>query len=87
MIGDVARQLTVSRDTLATAVRELTGSTPSDCRTRLRLNRAKALLADTGRPISRIAEDVGYPDPSYFTRIFTRHTGASPSAFRRQQQS
>ncbi|WP_194927457.1 helix-turn-helix domain-containing protein [Catenulispora pinisilvae] len=85
-IGDIARQLAVSRDTLATAVRELTGSTPTDYRTRLRLNRAKSLLTDTDRPIARIAEDVGYPDPAYFTRIFTKSIGLAPSAFRRQQK-
>ncbi|WP_327299424.1 MULTISPECIES: AraC family transcriptional regulator [unclassified Streptomyces] len=29
---------------------------------------------------------MGYPDPAYFTRVFTRHLGTTPTAFRRQQQ-
>ena len=37
--------------------------------------------------IARIAEDVGYPDPAYFTRIFTKSIGLAPSAFRRQQKT
>ncbi|WP_034263587.1 helix-turn-helix domain-containing protein [Actinospica robiniae] len=86
-IGAVAHELSVSRDTLATAVRELTGSTPTEYLTRLRLNRSKTLLADTDLPVFRVAKDVGFPDPAYFTRVFTKYTGVAPTAFRRQQQS
>ncbi len=86
-IGAVAHELSVSRDTLATAVRELTGSTPTEYLTRLRLNRSKTLLADTDLPVFRVAKDVGFPDPAYFTRVFTKFIGVSPTAFRRQQRS
>ncbi|WP_419999653.1 AraC family transcriptional regulator [Streptomyces boninensis] len=86
-IGAVARRLGVSRDTLSVAVRELTGSTPSDYLTRRRLDRAKALLAETDRPVAAVARSVGYPDPAYFTRVFTRKTGVPPSVFRQQQKS
>jgi AraC-like DNA-binding protein len=86
-IGEVAHELSVSRDTLATAVRELTGSTPTEYLTRLRLNRSKTLLANTDLPVFRVAKDVGFPDPAYFTRVFTKYTGVAPTTFRRQQQS
>jgi AraC-like DNA-binding protein len=86
-IGAVARELSVSRDTLATAVRELTGSTPTEYLIRLRLNRSKTLLATTDLPVSRVAREVGFPDPAYFTRVFTKYIGVPPSAFRRQQWS
>ncbi|MFF3598960.1 helix-turn-helix transcriptional regulator [Kitasatospora indigofera] len=86
-IGAVARELSVSRDTLATQVRRLTGSTPTDHLTRLRLNRAKGLLAFTDRSIADVARAVGYPDPAYFTRAFTRRIGVSPSTFRQQQRT
>ena len=86
-IGEVAHELSVSRDTLATAVRELTGSTPTEYLTRLRLNRSKTLLADTDLPVFRVAKDVGFPDPAYFTRVFTKYTGVAPTTFRRQQQT
>ncbi|WP_443062916.1 AraC family transcriptional regulator [Streptomyces sp. NBC_00440] len=36
--------------------------------------------------MARIAREVGYPGPAYFTRVFTRHVGTTPTAFRRQQQ-
>ncbi|MET9730267.1 AraC family transcriptional regulator [Streptomyces sp. NPDC006458] len=86
-IGAVARELAVSRDTLANAVRRITGTTPSDYLTRQRISRAKVLLADTDWPIARVARAVGYDDPAYFTRVFAREVGAPPTDFRRQQRS
>ena len=86
-IGAVARELEVSRDTLATAVRELTGSTPTNFLTRQRLNRAKMLLAETDLTVAQVARTVGYDDPAYFTRVFTRNIGVPPREFRQQQKS
>ncbi|MGW8887449.1 helix-turn-helix domain-containing protein [Streptomyces sp. NPDC055749] len=85
-ISAIARELSVSRDTLAAAVRRMTGSTPTVYVMRSRIDRAKTLLADTDRPVSLIARDVGYPDPAYFTRVFTRHVGVAPSVFRGQRK-
>ncbi|GAA3470568.1 helix-turn-helix transcriptional regulator [Nonomuraea roseola] len=85
-ISEIAHQLAVSRDSLAVAVRRVTGSTPTVYLMRRRLDRAKALLADTDLPVALIARKVGYPDPAYFTRLFTRHVGVAPSAFRGQQK-
>ncbi|MER5710471.1 AraC family transcriptional regulator [Streptomyces sp. NPDC002122] len=85
-IGAIAEELAVSRDTLITAVRRITGSPPTVYLTRRRIDRAKALLTDTDRPVSLIGRDVGYPDPAYFTRLFTRHVGVAPSVFRKQQR-
>ncbi|MET9674658.1 AraC family transcriptional regulator [Streptomyces sp. NPDC006482] len=85
-IGDIAQELAVSRDTLITAVHRITGSPPSVYLTRRRIDRAKALLTDTDRPIALIGRGVGYPDPAYFTRVFTRHVGVAPSVFRKQQR-
>ncbi|MGW4379151.1 AraC family transcriptional regulator [Kitasatospora sp. NPDC004531] len=84
-LADAARRLNISHDTLIALVRRRTGTTPSDFLTRHRLSRAKSLLATTDRTVAAIAREVGYPDAAYFTRVFTRRTGLSPSAFRRQQ--
>ena len=83
-IGALAKEFAVSRDTLLAAVRAVTGSTPSDYLTRCRLDRAKSLLADTDLPIGKIGTCVGYPDPAYFARVFSRHVGLSPGRFRSQ---
>jgi AraC family transcriptional activator of pobA len=45
---------------------------------------AKRQLHYTDRPINEIAFALGFDDPAYFTRFFTRLSGASPRAFRRK---
>lgn len=51
---------------------------------RVRIDRAKQLLSDGGPPIGEVAEAVGYDDAGYFSRLFTRRVGVSPSRFRDQ---
>ena len=47
-----------------------------------RLLLAKKLLLETNEPIGSVATSAGFNDPSYFTRIFKRCIGTSPSDFR-----
>jgi AraC family transcriptional regulator of arabinose operon len=44
------------------------------------------LLATTEEPIGSVGAEVGWPDPSQFSRRFKQHLGTSPSAYRRQSQ-
>ncbi|ABD56892.1 helix-turn-helix domain-containing protein [Jannaschia sp. CCS1] len=64
---------------------EPTGHTVSEFINDLRLARAADCLGDAAlarRTISEIAWQVGYSDPSYFTRRFKRRYGCSPRAYR-----
>ncbi len=47
-----------------------------------RIEQAKRLLNNPAMSIADVAAAVGFNDPSYFTRVFRRITGASPSAYR-----
>jgi AraC-like DNA-binding protein len=85
-MSGLAEQLGVSRDVLAQQVRRLTGSTPTDYLVRYRLGRAKDLLTTTDRPIAEVAQDVGYQDPAYFSRLFARRVGCPPTVFRAQNR-
>lgn len=49
-----------------------------------RIEKAKNLLLNTHLKSYEIAENVGIPDESYFSRIFKRSTGLRPNEFRRQ---
>jgi two-component system response regulator YesN len=51
---------------------------------RLRIERAKQLLVNTGIGVSRVAEQSGFQSPQYFCRVFRSVTGQTPLAFRRQ---
>jgi AraC family transcriptional regulator, transcriptional activator of pobA len=48
-----------------------------------RIFEARKLLAETRIPVGRIAEQLGFNSPAYFTRAFQHLTGKSPTAFRR----
>jgi len=50
-----------------------------------RLARAHRLLRETTHTVKEIARACGYPDPTYFCRIFRRATGRSPLQFSRAQ--
>lgn len=50
-----------------------------------RINRAVALLEQTDIPVREIAPRVGYADANYFTKVFKRHTGVTPTAYRQQE--
>jgi AraC-like DNA-binding protein len=81
-IGRICKDLEVGRTVLcACASRHLGMSIGALIRTR-RLELAKKLLSETLEPISVIADKTGFPDYNYFTRMFKRHAGATPSAYR-----
>ncbi|PYI53331.1 AraC family transcriptional regulator [Paenibacillus flagellatus] len=65
--------------------RELVGLSPNQYILRLKLEKAKTLLAATGTPVSDVARQVGM-EPYYFSRLFKRHTGLPPSEYRRLMQ-
>ena len=53
----------------------------------LRLNRAKELLKYTPLPVNEIALSVGIANPYYFSRLFKKHTGTSPTEYRKESPS
>ena len=86
-VGDYARILGVSRDRLGSAVRRATGHSPQSYLHELLIREASELLASTGMPVGQVAFRLGFSDPAYFTRFFTRHRGESPAKFRRTAKS
>ena len=50
----------------------------------LRITRASELLMQDECDIREIASQVGYPNPSYFTRTFKKRFGMTPSEYRMQ---
>lgn len=62
------------------------GVTPHQYLIRARLRRAARQLAESARPVTDIAYDVGFADLSHFTRSFRRAAGESPGRFRQRAQ-
>ena len=62
--------------------KRITQVTFQACLLTRRIDKAKRLLANPKVSITDICFTVGFQDPSYFARIFQRHTGLTPSRFR-----
>lgn len=55
--------------------------TPAEYRRRLRISYAEDLLLSGRYSISEVAQLCGYPDPAYFSRMFRKTLGVSPSRY------
>ena len=61
--------------------------TPTQYILSLRLSAAKDLLEVTNKNITEIASAVGYDNPLYFSRLFKKYTGQSPSEYKKSKGS
>jgi AraC-like DNA-binding protein len=88
LLSDRAVAVDLVAETLGTSRRSLQrglavhGVSYTDLLAQVRLRRAADWLEHTEKPVVDIALDLGYTDPSNFTRAFRRQTGVSPKAFR-----
>ncbi|MGD9807168.1 MAG: helix-turn-helix transcriptional regulator [Deferribacterales bacterium] len=83
-VSGLAEQNGVNENRLFYVFSKHAGMGPGDYLTAYRLNRAKELLITTDSPIGEVASRTGYFDPLYFSRIFRKRFGFSPSAVREQ---
>lgn len=80
--SDYARLLHVTPKTLGRLVREHLGTTPTELiRSRI-LTHAKWQLLHTLKPVKEVARELGFADELYFSRLFKKATGFSPTFFR-----
>ncbi|MEX5726758.1 AraC family transcriptional activator of pobA [Rhodovulum iodosum] len=81
-VADYAQVLDISPTHLTRLCRQVTGQPPRAFLQGLLVQEAKRLLAYTALDVAEIGYRLGIEDPSYFSRLFKRHTGRSPRAFR-----
>jgi signal transduction histidine kinase/ligand-binding sensor domain-containing protein/CheY-like chemotaxis protein len=71
----------MSRMQLYRKLKALTDQSPNEFVRRIRLQRAANLLAQEAGTIADIAYQVGFHDPSYFTKMFQKQFGKTPSEY------
>src|SRR5262245_18764324 len=86
-IESLAREVSVSRATLARRFAHLVGETPPEYLTRWRMDLAAQRLRDTDDTVAAIAAAVGYRSEYSFSRAFTRHRGLAPGRYRRHSRA
>ncbi len=79
-LEDLAEVLDVSPYHLSRVFNGENGFSLPSYLTMVRMNQARNLLLAGGMNVSEVADAVGYPDSSYFSKVFRRHFGQSPSA-------
>ena len=82
-LAAVAHEIATSRRQLQRAFAEVGGTSFSRELQRIRMVRAAQLLADGSLPVHSVAGAVGYRQAAQFAKVFRRHHGKPPSAFRR----
>ena len=82
-VSELAQKLGMERRRFSHLFERMTGLTPIQYLTEYRIGQAKELLRASSSPIVKIAEQVGYPDSFYFSRVFKKRVGMSPSNYRK----
>lgn len=81
-VAEYAAHLAVSPTHLSRVMRAATGKPASAAIEERVIREARRNLAYSNLTVSEIAYALGYNDPAYFSRVFSRATGLSPRAFR-----
>ena len=81
-MSQVARAVGCSRARLFRIFQQTAGMTPNDYLQRLRVSRAGELLTNTSCPITEIAIACGFSSSQYFSNVFRKYLGQTPTAFR-----
>jgi AraC family transcriptional activator of mtrCDE len=83
-VGTLAAQAHVSRATFARRFTELSGMSPLEWVTSVRMELAVRLLLREGMAANRVAEHCGYASEAAFGRVFKKHYQSGPGAYRRR---
>lgn len=82
-LNQIARQFHFNASYLSSIFRRYMGIGLKEYIIKERIEKAKYLLNNTDLKVSQIALQCGYEDNSYFVQLFKRHTGLSPSQYRK----
>jgi AraC-like DNA-binding protein len=80
-VAHLSRRLGISRPQLYRKVLSITGHSPNEFISALRMGKAISLIKNHFGNVSEIALEVGYQNPSYFSKCFQKNYGCTPSEF------
>lgn len=82
-LPQLCQKIGMSRSQLFRKMKALTDIAPSDLIRSHRLNKAKVLLKSGTFNVAEVAWEVGFKDPSYFSKLYQEEFGVGPSATRK----
>jgi two-component system response regulator YesN len=81
-LENVSKEVNVSPNYFSKLFKDETGSNFIDYLTMLRIEKAKVMLSDSKYYNKEICYQIGYSDPNYFSRIFKKIVGVTPTEFK-----
>lgn len=78
-----SEQIGMSERTFTRRFKQVIGMTPLEWLREIKMEKARELLRATNLPIDSIAENVGYADAAYFSRMFTKLVSITPLEYRK----
>jgi two-component system response regulator YesN len=78
----IAEKLYMNKNYISEVFKQKTGMSITQYLTRIKMERAKVLIADGKLKIYEISDMLGYKDVEYFSKVFKKYTGMSPTQFR-----
>ena len=84
-VEEIAASVNLSPSYFTKLFKEATSFSPYDYLLHVRLEKAKELLEDMTVNIKDVGSSVGYRDSNYFTKVFKRIVGVTPTEYRTQK--
>ena len=81
-LDDVSREVDISPYYFSKLFKDETGVNFIEYLTNIRLDRAKELLGSSDLSMKEICLEIGYADPNYFSRMFKKNLGVTPTEFK-----
>ena len=86
-LQDLAQHFNYSESHLSLLFQKETGISPINYFIRLKIQKACQYIELTSMKLSEIAIRLGFEEPAYFSRVFTKIIGMSPSTYREKEKT
>jgi two-component system, response regulator YesN len=83
-MADLIKHIGLGQSQLFHLFKSVTGLTPTDYLRRLRIEKAKELLAHQAESVTEIALETGFSSAQHFSSVFRKYAGQSPREYRRE---
>lgn len=84
-LDNISKNMYLSPVYISKIFKEETGTSPINYLIQIRLEKAKQILENNTIPINMVAKAVGYEDAYYFSKLFKKYYGMSPSTYGKQK--
>ena len=82
--GEISDHICMNYNYISGVFREKTGMSIMEYHAKIRINEAARLLRNSNMNVSEVSSRLGFEDPLYFSRVFKKVTGYSPSDYIKQ---